>query len=61
MSWYANRETFNIVVGGVKMKEIKIRVLHTGSVCVAPALPFGGESVNPLKLSPIMVKKSDRL
>lgn len=43
------------------MKEIKIRVLHTGSVCVAPALPFGGESVNPLKLSPIMVKKSDRL
>lgn len=43
------------------MKEIKISVLHTGSVCVAPALPFGGDSVNPLKLSPIMVKKSDRL
>jgi len=43
------------------MNEIKIRVLHTGSVCVAPALPFGGNSINPLKLSPIMVKKSDRL
>lgn len=43
------------------MREIKIRVLHTGSVCVAPALPFGGASVNPLKLSPLMVKNSDRL
>jgi len=48
-------------IGGVKMKGIKIRVLHTGSVCVAPALPFGGDSVNPLKLSPVMVRKSERL
>lgn len=43
------------------MKEIKISILHTGSVCVAPALPFGGENKNPLKLSPIMIRKKDRL
>ena len=43
------------------MKEIKIRILHTGSVCVAPALPFGGENHNPLKMSPIMVRNKDRL
>lgn len=43
------------------MKEIKIRILHTGSVCVAPALPFGGENCNPLKMSPIMVRNKDRL
>lgn len=43
------------------MRNIKIRVLHTGSVCVAPALPFGGNSVNPLKMSPVMVRTADRL
>ena len=43
------------------MNEIKIRVLHTGSVCVAPALPFGGENCSLLKMSPIMVRKEDRL
>lgn len=40
---------------------IKIRIFHTGRVCVAPSLPFGGNEKNPLKKSPIMVKKKDRL
>jgi len=40
---------------------IKIRVLHTGSVCVSPALPFGGNEKNPLKASPIFTRKRDRL
>ena len=40
---------------------IKIRVLHTGSVCVSPALPFGGNEKNPLKISPVFTRKKDRL
>ena len=40
---------------------IKIRIFHTGRVCVSPALPFGGNEKNPLKKSPIFAKKSDRL
>lgn len=40
---------------------MKIHVLHTGEVCVAPELPFGGEHCNPLKASGIFGKKSDRL
>lgn len=40
---------------------IKISVLHTGSVCVSPALPFGGNEKNPLKTSPIFTRKKDRL
>lgn len=40
---------------------IKIRVFHTGRVCVSPALPFGGGEKNPLKMSPIMTRKIDRL
>lgn len=40
---------------------IKIRIFHTGKVCVSPALPFGGNETNPLKASPIFSKKSDRL
>ena len=40
---------------------IKIRIFHTGTVCVFPALPFGGSEKNPLKMSPIMARKSDRL
>ncbi len=43
------------------MEKIKIRIFHTGSVCVSPALPFGGDNVNPLKLSPLMTRKADRL
>ncbi len=40
---------------------INIRVFHTGRVCVAPSLPFGGNEKNPFKKSPIMVKNKDRL
>lgn len=43
------------------MKEIKIHVLHTGRVCVAPELPFGGEHCNPIKASGVFGKKDDRL
>lgn len=43
------------------MSEIKIHVFHTGMVCVAPELPFGGEHCNPVKASGIFGKKSDRL
>lgn len=35
--------------------------MHTGSVRVAPGLPFGGGSRNPLKLSPIFTRKRDML
>lgn len=40
---------------------IKIRIFHTGRVCVSPALPFGGNEKNPLKMSPIMARKNGRL
>lgn len=43
------------------MSEIKIHVFHTGMVCVAPELPFGGEHCNSVKASGIFGKKSDRL
>lgn len=43
------------------MDKIKIQIFHTGSVCVAPSLPFGGNEKNPLKASPIITKKKDRL
>ena len=43
------------------MAYIKIHVLHTGAVCVAPKLPFGGENCNPIKASGILGKKEDRL
>lgn len=43
------------------MNKIKIHVLHTGSVCVSPDLPFGGENCNVIKASGIFTKKSDRL
>ncbi|MBQ3009844.1 MAG: hypothetical protein IJD81_01490 [Oscillospiraceae bacterium] len=43
------------------MDSIKIRIFHTGTVCVSPALPFGGNEKNPLKASPIFTKKSDRI
>jgi len=39
---------------------IKIIILHTGSVCVSPSLPFGGNEKNPLKASPVFAKKKDR-
>ena len=43
------------------MAEIKIRVFHTGTVCVAPALPFGGDHCNVLQASGFLTPKSDRL
>lgn len=43
------------------MEQIKIKIFHTGSVCVAPSLPFGGNERNPFKASPILTRKKDRL
>ena len=43
------------------MSGIKIHVFHTGMVCVAPELPFGGEHCNPIKASGVFGKKGDRL
>lgn len=33
------------------MANIKIHVFHTGEVCVAPDLPFGGDNSNEIKAS----------
>ena len=43
------------------MANIKIHVFHTGKVCVAPELPFGGDHSNAIKASGIFGKKEDRL
>ena len=43
------------------MSNIKIHVFHTGEVCVAPDLPFGGNNSNVIKASGIFGKKEDRL
>ena len=43
------------------MAEFKIHVFHTGEVCVAPELPFGGERCSVIKASGVFAKKSDRL
>lgn len=43
------------------MENIKIHVFHTGEVCVAPELPFGGEHCNVVKASGIFDKASNRL
>ena len=43
------------------MAEIKVHVFHTGEVCVAPELPFGGEHCSTLKASGVLAKKSERL
>lgn len=40
---------------------IRIHLFHTGKVCVAPELPFGGENCNPLKASGLFGRKKDRL
>ena len=40
---------------------IRINVMHTGKVCVAPDLPFGGEKTNIIKASGLLSKKRDRL
>ncbi len=43
------------------MDNIKIHVLHCGEVCVAPALPFGGEHCSLLEASGLFSKKENRL
>ncbi len=43
------------------MSNIKIHVFHTGEVCVAPDLPFGGDDCSAIKASGIFGKKEDRL
>ena len=43
------------------MADIKIHVFHTGEVCVAPDLPFGGDNSNTIKASGVFGKKEDRL
>lgn len=43
------------------MSKIKIHVFHTGEVCVAPDLPFGGDHSNAIKASGVFGKKEDRL
>lgn len=43
------------------MANIKIHVFHTGEVCVAPDLPFGGDNSNAIKASGVFGKKDDRL
>jgi len=40
---------------------MKIHVFHTGKVCVAPQLPFGGEHCSAIKASGVFGKASDRL
>ncbi len=43
------------------MSNVKIHVLHTGAVCVAPDLPFGGDHCNAIKASGIFQPREDRL
>ena len=43
------------------MQETTIRIFHTGEVCVASALLFGGEHCSALKASGVFAKKFERL
>lgn len=43
------------------MSEFKIHIMHTGKVCVAPELPFGGEGCGFIKASGVFAKRSERL
>ena len=43
------------------MSNIKIHIFHTGEVCVAPDLPFGGDHSNAINASGVFGKKEDRL
>ena len=43
------------------MAEFKIHIMHTGKVCVAPELPFGGEDCGFIKASGVFAKRSERL
>ena len=39
----------------------RVHVIHTGKVCVAPDLPFGGEKCSAIKASGVFGRKEDRL
>lgn len=43
------------------MPEFRIHIFHTGSVCVATALPFGGEHCSFLRAAGVFTRKQDRL
>lgn len=43
------------------MSKIKIHVFHTGEVCVAPELPFGGDDCSAIKASGFFDKKENRI
>lgn len=43
------------------MEKIKLHIFHTGKVCIAPDLAFGGENSNIVKSSGIFLPKSKRL
>ena len=43
------------------MSEFTIHIFHTGTVCVAPDLPFGGEHCSPLKASGFFGRQKDRI
>ncbi len=43
------------------MEKIKIHVFHTGEVCVAPELPFGGDDCSAIKASGLFGKKENRI
>lgn len=40
---------------------MKIRIFHTGKVCVSPFLPFGGKNPSLLKAAGITVPKKERI
>ena len=39
------------------MTDIRIHVFHTGEVCVAPDLPFGGDNSNAIKHPAYLAKR----
>ena len=43
------------------MANIKIHVFHTGEVCVASDLPFGGDNSNAIKASGVFGDRSERI
>lgn len=43
------------------MADIRVHVFHTGEVCVASALPFGGAHCSTLKASGVFAKRSERI
>lgn len=43
------------------MSDIKIHVFHTGQVCIAPDLAFGGEHSNIIKASGVFTPEKDRI